>query len=127
MHLKPHTAVAAILLSGTAAMHVRPTTAAPQPRVLYRDARGVDLDALTRLVRDRIEHVVVLAMENRSFDHMLGTLNTVQPDIDGITGRERCPWNVSDPSQGYQSVVTNSTYWRAPQDPEHILAGVNEQ
>lgn len=34
---------------------------------------------------DRLEHIVVLMMENRSFDHMLGSLKAVDSRIDGIT------------------------------------------
>jgi phospholipase C len=34
---------------------------------------------------DNLKHIVVLMMENRSFDHMLGSLATVNPNIDGIT------------------------------------------
>jgi phospholipase C len=33
---------------------------------------------------DQLKHLVVLMMENRSFDHMLGSLKTVNPRIDGI-------------------------------------------
>ncbi len=33
---------------------------------------------------DKLEHIVVLMMENRSFDHMLGALTAVNPKIDGI-------------------------------------------
>ena len=33
---------------------------------------------------DKLQHVVVLMMENRSFDHMLGSLKAVNPRIDGI-------------------------------------------
>jgi len=32
-----------------------------------------------------LKHIVVLMMENRSFDHMLGSLKAVNPAIDGIT------------------------------------------
>jgi phospholipase C len=35
---------------------------------------------------DNLSHIVVLMMENRSFDHMLGSLTAVNPQIDGITG-----------------------------------------
>jgi phospholipase C len=34
---------------------------------------------------DNLKHIVVLMMENRSFDHMLGSLKAVNPQIDGIT------------------------------------------
>ena len=32
---------------------------------------------------DKLQHIVVLMMENRSFDHMLGSLKAVNPKIDG--------------------------------------------
>jgi phospholipase C len=34
---------------------------------------------------DQLKHIVVLMMENRSFDHMLGSLKAVDPRIDGIS------------------------------------------
>ena len=34
---------------------------------------------------DNLKHIVVLMMENRSFDHMLGSLAAVNGNIDGIT------------------------------------------
>jgi phospholipase C len=33
---------------------------------------------------DGIRHVIVLALENRSFDHMLGACQEVKPEIDGV-------------------------------------------
>lgn len=33
---------------------------------------------------DNLKHIVVLMMENRSFDHMLGALSATNPNIDGI-------------------------------------------
>jgi len=35
---------------------------------------------------DKLQHIVVLMMENRSFDHMLGSLKAVNPAIDGVDG-----------------------------------------
>lgn len=40
---------------------------------------------------DNLKHLVVLMMENRSFDHMLGSLMSVDPRIDGLTGAESNP------------------------------------
>lgn len=37
---------------------------------------------------DNLRHIVVLMMENRSFDHMLGTLKAVDARIDGITDQD---------------------------------------
>jgi phospholipase C len=36
---------------------------------------------------DKLTHIVVLTMENGSFDHMLGSLTAVNANIDGITGQ----------------------------------------
>ena len=41
-------------------------------------------DAVNDAAADPIKHVVVLALENRSFDHMLGACQGVKSDIDGI-------------------------------------------
>lgn len=39
-----------------------------------------------------IEHIVVLMMENRSFNQMLGYLKRAGlPDVDGLTGAESNP------------------------------------
>lgn len=37
---------------------------------------------------DQLKHIVVLMMENRSFDHLLGSLQSQDPRTDGITGSE---------------------------------------
>ena len=36
-------------------------------------------------ISDKIKHVVVLMLENRSFDNILGHLHHINPEIDGIT------------------------------------------
>ena len=38
---------------------------------------------------DGLRHIVVLMMENRSFDHMLGSLTADDPRIDGIDERAK--------------------------------------
>ena len=40
---------------------------------------------------DSLKHIVVLMMENRSFDHMLGALKAKDSRIDGLTGSENNP------------------------------------
>ena len=37
----------------------------------------------------RLDHVVVLMMENRSFDHLLGNFQRIDPACDGVLGQER--------------------------------------
>src|SRR5476651_2131546 len=50
-----------------------------------RSDRGVTMTAPTANNMNRIEHLVVLTMENRSFDHVLGSLRTEgRKDVDGI-------------------------------------------
>jgi phospholipase C len=38
---------------------------------------------------DNLKHVVVLIMESRSFDHMLGGLEKKFPKINGLNGDDR--------------------------------------
>jgi phospholipase C len=46
---------------------------------------------------DKVQHIVVLMMENRSFDHMLGALKSKDPRIDGLTGNEWNPDTAGNP------------------------------
>jgi phospholipase C len=71
-----------------------------------------------------LQHIVVLMMENRSFDHMLGALKAQNPQIDGLTGAESNPDNTGalttvQPLAEYQSQLDP--------DPNHHFAAVNLQ
>jgi phospholipase C len=71
-----------------------------------------------------LKHVVVLMMENRSFDHMLGALKATNPTIDGLSGTESNPdttgANVTvQPLAQYQSQLDP--------DPNHQFSAVNLQ
>lgn len=50
-----------------------------------------------------IKHLVVLMLENRSFDHMLGFMKSLNPAIDGLNGDELRGINIhmqsEDPDQ----------------------------
>jgi hypothetical protein len=48
-----------------------------------------------------IQHLVVLMLENRSFDHMLGFMRSPSCPINGLTGDERNPRDPAhiDPTQ----------------------------
>lgn len=48
--------------------------------------------------RERLQHIVVLMMENRSFDHMLGYLQAQDPRIDGVDGSESNPDSTGSPA-----------------------------
>jgi phospholipase C len=75
-----------------------------------------------------IEHVIVLMMENRSFDHMLGWLQEPSYNIDGLTGSE---WNPLDPIEPAEPsnkvVVTRNAQDVTPHDPGHGFHDVNVQ
>lgn len=73
---------------------------------------------------NKINHIVVLMLENRSFDHMLGYLRLEQnrQDIDGLTGNE-----TNNDLQGnpHSPKLLSETSF-AP-DPNHDWSGVEEQ
>jgi len=70
----------------------------------------------------RIEHFVVLMLENRSFDHMLGFSGI--PGIDGLTGQETNPDTTGEPVK----VSNNAQYIGDYEpDPGHELFDVNVQ
>lgn len=73
-----------------------------------------------------IKHVVVLMMENRSFDHLLGFLHKDNPNIDGLTGSESNPYSTTDPRSAVQP-VNEYGFDTGPDDPEHGWAATAEQ
>ena len=73
---------------------------------------------------DRLKHIVVLMMENRSFDHMLGGLRAVNPLIDGLTGDE----SNLDTAGAPAPVKPRAAYQgQLDPDPNHHFAGVDLQ
>ncbi|MBK9305893.1 MAG: hypothetical protein IPM58_02095 [Nitrospira sp.] len=70
-----------------------------------------------------IDHIVVLMMENRSFDHMLGYLSKHggRSDIDGLRGGEKNRHQ----GQDYQSFVLPDTTFL--ESPDHSHDGVVNQ
>ena len=74
---------------------------------------------------EKIEHFVVLMLENRSFDHLLGWLKATDPRVDGLTGGESCP----DPYPGGTSPVNvaPATAFAMPFDPGHEFEDIQMQ
>jgi phospholipase C len=71
-----------------------------------------------------LKHIVVLMMENRSFDHMLGGLMKQNPKINGLTGNESNPDTQGNivkvqPIAEFQSQLDP--------DPDHHFPGVDLQ
>jgi phospholipase C len=73
---------------------------------------------------DNLKHVVVLMMENRSFDHMLGSLKQVNPAIDGLNGDESNPDSQGNPAKVAQKAKYQG---QLDPDPDHAFAAVNKQ
>ncbi|CAA0827152.1 Non-specific phospholipase C3 [Striga hermonthica] len=72
-----------------------------------------------------IKTVVILVQENRSFDHMLGWMKSINPEIDSVTGQESNPLSTSSPNSnrihfGHQSSNVEP-------DPGHSFEAVFEQ
>jgi len=75
---------------------------------------------------DRLKHIVVLMMENRSFDHMLGSLKAVNPKIDGLTGTETNP--DTTPAQNPVPVQPLAEFQgQLDPDPDHHFPAVDIQ
>src|SRR6476646_6070288 len=73
---------------------------------------------------DSLKHIVVIMMENRSFDHMLGSLKAVDSRIDGISDQ------LSNPDTTGASVKPQPTAEFQGQlnpDPDHHFPAVDLQ
>lgn len=73
---------------------------------------------------DNLKHIVVLMMENRSFDHMLGGLKARDPRINGLTGNESNPDTTGEPARVQPLAEYQS---QLDPDPNHHFAAVNKQ
>ena len=72
-----------------------------------------------------IQTLVVLMLENRSFDHMLGYLKAADPNVDGLTGTE---WNPSNPlTPTDQIAVSPNAGFILDPDPGHSIEDTNVQ
>eukprot|EP01087_Luapelamoeba_hula_P022092 TRINITY_DN7847_c0_g2_i2.p1 TRINITY_DN7847_c0_g2~~TRINITY_DN7847_c0_g2_i2.p1 ORF type:complete len:483 (-),score=44.04 TRINITY_DN7847_c0_g2_i2:202-1650(-) len=74
----------------------------------------------------KIEHVVCLMLENRSFDHMCGYLKSRNSNIDGLTGNESNPFDPSNP-KGPSAKVTATSGYVTRVDPDHSVPGTTAQ
>ncbi len=73
---------------------------------------------------NQLKHIVVLMMENRSFDHMLGSLTAVDPRIDGVNAQFSNPDTTGasikpQPSADFQGQLDP--------DPDHHFPAVDLQ
>src|SRR5262249_59957682 len=76
---------------------------------------------------DSIDHIVVLMLENRSFDHMLGFLKRENARIEGLTGAETIPSAPGSPASHPVRVSDDAPAINAGPDPGHAIGDVREQ
>ncbi|KAJ6763400.1 NON-SPECIFIC PHOSPHOLIPASE C4-RELATED [Salix purpurea] len=72
-----------------------------------------------------IKTVVVLVQENRSFDHMVGWLKSINPEINGATGSESNPISTSDSNSSLVFYGDEAAY--VDLDPGHSIQDIYEQ
>jgi phospholipase C len=74
-----------------------------------------------------IQHVVVLMLENRSFDHMLGFLRSSDYSINGLTGNEGNPRDPAHLDPAQEVKVSSDAGFILSYDPGHNFHDVNLQ
>ncbi|KAL9458580.1 hypothetical protein AB3S75_007446 [Citrus x aurantiifolia] len=72
-----------------------------------------------------IKTIVVLVMENRSFDHMIGWMKKLNPEINGVDGSEWNPLSTTDP-KSQRFFFKNQAQFVDP-DPGHSFQAIREQ
>jgi phospholipase C len=78
-------------------------------------------------VLNKINHFVVLMLENRSFDHLLGSLKTVNPAVAGaLTGEFSNPTDPVEPNSPTVSIGPADAF-AMPFDPGHEFLDVQIQ
>lgn len=81
---------------------------------------------------DKIDHIVVLMLENRSFDCLLGCLHQAGPDFNGLTGTEFNPYTAPD---GSTQRIPSTSDWTLDSglmtvpdpDPGELFDDINTQ
>jgi phospholipase C len=71
-----------------------------------------------------LKHIVVLMMENRSFDHMLGGLKAINPLVDGLSGSESNLDTTNEPVRVRPQAEFQS---QLDPDPNHHFPAVHQQ
>lgn len=78
-------------------------------------------------VLDKINHFVVLMLENRSFDHLLGSLKTLNPAVAGaLSGEYSNPQDPAEPDSP-QVFTGPASAFAMPFDPDHEFLDVQMQ
>ncbi|KAK6927087.1 Phosphoesterase [Dillenia turbinata] len=89
------------------------------------DTTNVGKRSPRKNLKGPIKTLVVMVMENRSFDHVLGWLKATRPEIDGLTGKESNRFNASDESSPEVFVSDDAIF--VDSDPGHSYQAIREQ
>jgi phospholipase C len=77
---------------------------------------------------EKIEHIVVLMLENRSFDCMLGNLYPGNPRFDGLRGTESNPLHGAEPVRAWKNTARDAASMSIPTpDPGELWDDINMQ
>ena len=75
-----------------------------------------------------IDHIVVLMLENRSFDCLLGKLYPKSESFEGLSGNEQNPDSGGNPVSVWNSPRTDETTMSIPDpDPGELWTDINMQ
>jgi phospholipase C len=98
----------------------------PRDPAPIRALKECSAEEADRNLQEKVKHIVVLMLENRSFDHMLGYL-TLQgsTDVDGLTGQPDQVNKYRDKTYAPRHLL--ETRFPKSQDPCHSVACVQDQ
>eukprot|EP00249_Psilotum_nudum_P036345 c6857_g1_i1 orf=255-1811(-) len=88
-------------------------------------SRRFQEDTVDANMTSPIKTVVVLFLENRSFDHILGWQKQLNPEIDGVTGQECNPLSTTEPNSPLVYFTDNAE--NVISDAGHSFEAVREQ
>ena len=93
-------------------------------QALLRRRKAKTITARAMDDRDPIKHVVVLMLENRSFDHMLGDMTKIDPMVEGVQPNRPASNTAPNGTIVRQQPIAD---WVVQRDPNHTLDGTLEQ
>ncbi|CAL0335003.1 unnamed protein product [Lupinus luteus] len=95
------------------------------PLTTTADDLSGNLNRNKHKINGPIKTIVVIIMENRSFDHVLGWLKSTRPEINGLIGSESNPISVKNPSSPPVFVSNDAVF--IDSDPGHSFQAIREQ
>ena len=111
-----------------------PSAGAGHGRAISRAHIGASASGVISMGRLRmgslqtIDHIVVLMLENRSFDSLLGSLYPKSDSFEGLNGTEQNPDANGSPVGAWNSPGTDETTMRIPNpDPGELWTDINMQ